>query len=100
MNTIDIFGLFADKYRRMLTSKTLQKIIHGLEVLWERTNIDITDSELIVNTKLYRRERTAQIVKSLLKSDNSRDNDVLKKRRDYFESKETFLDIQAVYADS
>lgn len=100
VNTIDILGLFADKYQRMLTSKTLQKIIHGLEVLWERTNIDITDSELIVNTKLYRREKTAQIVKSLSNSEDLRACDVLTRWRDYFECKDTFLDIRAVYADS
>ena len=67
VNTIDILGLFTDKYQHMLTTRTLQKIILGLDVLWEHTNIDKTDSELIVNTKLYRRERTAQIVKSSMR---------------------------------
>lgn len=100
VNTIDILGLFTDKYQHMLTTRILQKIILGLDVLWEHTNIDKTDSELIVNTKLYRRERTAKIVKSLLKFEFFRDCDVLIKWREYYESKETFLDIQAVYADS
>ena len=39
-------------------------------------------------------------IKALLKFEFFRDCDVLIKWREYYESKETFLDIQAVYADS
>lgn len=100
VQSIEVLGFISDKYMHMLTSHALQNVLLGLVNLYEHTDIEKTDSEMLVNTKLYYRERTAKIVKSLLRARIEKDSPILDKWHRYYVNTETFLDIKAQYADS
>lgn len=97
---INAVSYFVDKYVILDNETILQKILLGLERLFEDTKIEETDDELTATNKLNLRLSTAPVVKTLVRKYQGVLPHTLYLWQGYYKNDETCWDIKNSYIDN
>ncbi len=99
LSIISALSFFVNNKEFLDNDVIREKILLGLERLFEDTKIEETDDELSVNKKLNMRLTVAHIVKVLIQDCQGNLPNTLSVWRDYYNSNETCWDIKNSYID-